>query len=209
MKTARIYDRLPKNFRGFMILDELKKFLSHELDELKRNKIRAGALGVCLAVLVIFWATEDDSGGEEILIDEPQPVTKDLPVKPLPVEKSPDGVTIVLGAKADALFIDDPFAGEEKPKSPPPPPKPVEPPPPIVLPPIPAPQSEPPKLAEEILLTGTAISGANKTAMFLRGKETLFKTVGEDLDGRLIVDITPEFVTFADGERVYLQKELK
>ena len=183
-------------------MDELKKFLEHELAELKQSKIRAVALGVCLAVLIIFAAIDDASDGEEILIDEP-PLTKDLPVKVLPVTKRPDGVTKVLGANANALVIGDPFAFEEKPKPPPPPPTlPKIPEPPVVIEPPPEPEIEPPKPSEPIILTGTAISGANKTAMFLRGKETVFKTVGEDLDGRLIVDITPDFVTFADGERV-------
>lgn len=208
LKPARAYDKILKTFRRLTTLDELKKLLSHELDELKANKISAVALGVCLAVLLIFWATDDTYDGEEISLDEPPPLTKDLPVKPLPVTKSPDGVTIVLGANADALFIGDPFAFEEKPQPPPPPPPlPKIPEPSVVIQPTPEPRAEPPK--ESITLTGTAISGNNKTAMFLRGKETLFLTVGEELDGRRIVDITPEFVTFADGERVYLQKELR
>lgn len=201
-----------KIFRRLTTLDELKKLLSHELDELKENKFRAGALGVCFAVLLIFWAIDDNSDGEEIAIDEPPPLTKDLPVKQLPVTKSPEGVTLVLGANADALFIGDPFAFEEKPKpQPPQPPPPLpeipEPTPPVVIQPMPEPEVEPPK--EPITLTGTAISGNSKTAMFLRGKETLFLTVGEEIDGRLIVDITSESVTFASGECVYLQKELR
>ena len=200
-----------KNFRRLQTLDEFKKILSHELDEIKRDKIRIIALLVCMAVLLIFWATDDSSDGEEIALDDPPPLTKDLPVKQLPVTKSPDGVTKVLGANADALFIGDPFAFEEKPKPSPPPtppqPLPEVPEPPVVIQPTPEPKAEPPK--EPITLTGTAISGNSKTAMFLRGKETLFLTVGEEIDGRRIVDITPEFVTFADGERVYLQKELR
>lgn len=205
LKPERAYDKILKNFRRLTTLEELKKFLSHELDELKANKIRTGALGVCLAVLLIFWATDDTSDGEEITIDEPPPRTKDLPVKSLPVTKSPDGVTKVLGANADALFIGDPFAVEEKPKPPPqpPPPLPKIPEPSVVIQPPPEPKIEPPK--EPITLTGTAISGNSKTAMFLRGKETLFLTVGEEIDGRRIVDITPEFVTFASGERIQLE----
>ena len=93
--------------------DELKRFLSHELEELKENKIRAGALGACVIILLIFWATIDDSGGEEIILTDKPTVTKDLPIKALKVEKSPDGVTKVLGANADALLISDPFAVEE------------------------------------------------------------------------------------------------
>ncbi|MBR1646781.1 MAG: hypothetical protein IJ685_08395, partial [Selenomonadaceae bacterium] len=122
-----------------------------------------------------------------------------------------DGVKIVMGANSDELFIADPFAVTEKPK-----PKPLPPPPPKVeLPKIPPPQpiqqpQTPPKVEpkEKIILTGTAISGDNKIAMFLRDKQTEFLTVGDEIGGRIISDITPEFVTFADGKRVYLQKEL-
>ncbi|MBQ3442065.1 MAG: hypothetical protein IJG33_02340 [Selenomonadaceae bacterium] len=183
----------------------MKDFIRHELDELKQNKVRAIALGVCFVVLLIFLVTDDSSGGEEIILDDEPPLTKDLPVKVLPVEKSPDGVTLVLGANADELFIGDPFAGEERPK---PQPKPVVAPvPPIVIQPPPVAQLKQPK--ERIILTGTAISGEVKTAMFLRDKETLFLTVGEEIGGKIISDISAEFVTFEDGQRVYLQKELR
>ena len=189
--------------------DELKKILQRELDELKQNKIRAIALGVCFIVLLIFWATDDSSDGEEINLNAPTtadtpPATKDLPVKVLPVEKNSDGVTLVLGANADQLFIGDPFAGKEKPK---PPPK-FELPPPIMIqtpPPIP----EQPKAQEKIILTGTAISGAKKTAMFLRDKETLFLTIGEEVGGKIISDISQDFVTFEGGEKIFIQRELK
>ena len=193
--------------------DELKKFLSRELDELKQNKIRTIALVVCLVVAVILWTVDDSSGGEEIVLDDAPPVTKDLPVKVLPVEKSPDGVTIVLGANADALLIADPFADEEKPQ-PPPTPQPSQPTPPTPpLPAIPSPVAiqPPPQVKqprEQFILTGTAISGNNKTAMFLRGNETLFKTIGDELNGRRIVDITADFVTLDNNERIYLQRGL-
>ncbi len=190
--------------------DELKKFLRHELNELKQNKIRATALGVCFIIVIIFWASENFSGNEEIILNEPTtadapPVTKDLPIKILPVEKSSDGVTLVLGANADALIISDPFAGEEKPK-PKPQPKTVTTLPPIALQPPPQPQPQP---QEEIILTGTAISGENKFAMFLRDKTTEFLTIGGEIGGRRIVDINPDFVTFADGGRISVQKELR
>ena len=194
--------------------DEFKKFLERELDELKKNKVRAAALGVCFVVVLILWLIDDNSGGEEINLNEPTkivenkpPATKDLPVVNLPAEKSVDGVTLVLGANADPLFIGDPFAGEEKTK----PPK-VSTPPPIVIQPPPATPPkipEQPKPQEKIILTGTAISGANKTAMFLRGKETLFLTVGEEIGGKKISDITPDFVAFEDGERVFIQRGLR
>ena len=95
--------------------------MQNELDELKQNKIRAIALVVLLAFLLILWITDDSSDGEEIILTEEPPVTKDFPVTILPVEKSLDGVTIVIGANADELFIGDPFEGVEKPKPPPPP----------------------------------------------------------------------------------------
>lgn len=190
--------------------DELKNFLSRELDELKQNKIRVTALAVCLVVLIIFWLGEDDSG-EEINLAEQKPappVTKDLPVKPIPTPQIDNGVTIVLGADADALNIADPFAGEEKPKPPPkiatPPPTPQ-----IVLQPPPTPKPEPkPESKEKIILTGTAVSGDIKTAMFLRGKQTIFLTVGDEIGGKKILNITPDCVTLEGNVRVFLQKEL-
>lgn len=191
--------------------EEFKNILQREIDELKQNKVRAISLAVCFVVLLIFWLTDDNSAGEEIALNEPTtvvdtpPATKDLPVVNLPVEKSSDGVTRVLGANAEPLFVGDPFAGKEKPK--PTPPK-------VVLPPIPpaAPQppqpSAPPTPQEKFTLTGIAISGSNKIAMFLRGKETLFLTVGEEIGGKKISDITPDFVTFDGGERLFIQKGL-
>ena len=189
------------------MLDELKKFLQRELDEIKQNKFRAIGIAACFIVALIFWIVDDSSGGEEIILDEPTPIadappaTKDFPVVSLPEEKSPEGVTLVLGANADPIFIGDPFVGAEKPKPlPQPPPKITMPPaPPIVIQPPPK-ISEPPKPQEKFILTGTAISGTNKIAMFLRGKETLFLTIGEEIGGKKISDITPDFVTFADGE---------
>lgn len=182
--------------------DELKKILQRELEELKQNKVRAIALGVCFVVLLIFLIS-DGSGDEEIILNEtPPPVTKDLPAVNLPEKKSPDGVTLVLGANAEKLFIGDPFAGKEKPK----PPKTVEFPPIVIQPP---PQEKTIEPEEKIILTGTAISGAKKWAMFLRGKETLFLTIGEEIGGKKIFEISPDFVTFEGGEKVFIQRELK
>ncbi len=189
--------------------EELKEILRRELDELKQNKIRVGILAACVVILLAVWITDDGSDGEEIVLTEEPPLTKDLPIKTLPVTKSPDGVKIILGATADRLFIGDPFAVEEKvaPEPPPPteptPPLPKIPPPSIIIEP---PEPETPK--EKIILTGTAISGDNKIAMFLRGDETLFLTIGEEIGGRKISEISPDFVTFEDGERIYFQKEL-
>ena len=189
--------------------EELKEILRRELDELKQNKIRVGILAACVVILLIVWITDGSDGEEIVLTDEP-PLTKDLPIKTLPVAKSPDGVKIILGATADRLFIGDPFAVEEKVAvEPPPTPKPTPPlpkipPPSIII----EPTHEPEKPKEKIILTGTAISGDNKTAMFLRGDETLFLTVGEEIGGRKISEISPDFVTFEDGERIYFQKEL-
>lgn len=174
--------------------DELKKWLSRELEEIKRDKFQIIALVIFVIVAVIFWLADYMSRGEDLALNEPTtsapPATKDLPVKNLPVVQSVDGVTIVLGADAKPLFIADPFAGAEKPK---PVTKTVAPPPIVFQPP------EIPKPQESIVLTGTAISGENKTAMFLRGKETIFLTVGDEIDGRKISDITSDFVRFADG----------
>ena len=186
--------------------EELKEILRRELDELKQNKIRVISLAACFVILLAVWITDDGSDGEEIILTDEPPLTKDLPIKTLPVAKSPDGVKIILGATADRLFIVDPFAVEEKvePEPPPTPPLPKIPPPSIIIEPPTKP--EPPK--EKIILTGTAISGDNKTAMFLRGDETLFLTVGEEIGGRKISEISPDFVTFDNGEKAMWNVEL-
>ena len=193
--------------------DKLAEWFRRDFDELKKDKVRVIAVAVFLVILVAFKLTDDGPDVEEIDLDSP-PLTKDLPVQKLPAKvpaqkpESLDGVKIVLGANSEPLYVGDPFAAPPKPK---PAPK-VEPPPKIELPPIPSPQIQlPPQPSapkEKIVLTGTAISATNKTAMFLRDKKTEFLTVGEEIGGRIISDITPEFVTFKDGTRLYLQKEL-
>ena len=193
--------------------DKLAEWFRRDLNELKKDKVRVIATVVFLVILVAFKLTDDGPDVEEIDLDSP-PLTKDLPVQKLPAKvpaqtpESLDGVKIVLGANSEPLYVGDPFAAPPKPK---PAPK-VEPPPKIELPPIPSPQIQPPPQPsapkEKIVLTGTAISGTNKTAMFLRDKKTEFLTVGDEIGGRIISDITPEFVTFNDGTRLYLQKEL-
>lgn len=191
--------------------DELKKFLQHELDELKENKVRVIALGVCFVAVLFVWLNDDSSKEKEIKLDEPTttadapPVTKDFPTVSLPVEKSADGVTLVLGANADPIFIGDPFMEKEKPA---PPPKVVTPPVVIQPPPTPLPkipEQTKPQPKEKIILTGTAISGEKKTAMFLRGKETLFLSIGDEIYGKKILDISPDSVTFTDGERLIIR----
>ncbi|MBR0261023.1 MAG: hypothetical protein IJQ85_04425 [Selenomonadaceae bacterium] len=193
----------------------LKNILQRELDEIKQNKVRVIFVGVCFIVVLILWLTDGSSDDEEIILNEPTtpvetpPATKDLPVKILPVEKSSDGVTLVLGANADELFIGDPFAVKEKPK---PPPKVATPPvPPIVIqpPPTQPPVQPKPQPQEKIILTGTAISGDKKIAMFLREKETLFLSIGDEIGGKKISDINPDFVILEDDVRVFIQKELR
>ena len=203
------------------MFDELKelfeKFLRRELAELRQNKTRTIALAVTFVAVTILYLSLNDDGGEEINLNDAPPVTKDLPVQKLhdkkisaQVPESPDGVKIVLGATTDELFIGDPFQGKEKP----PPPKKVELPPippPSPIQPSPQPIQQPPTKVEpkeKIFLTGTAVSGDNKTAMFLRGGKNFFRSVGEEVDGRIISDITPDFVTFTDGMRVFITKEL-
>ncbi len=187
--------------------DELKKFLQREHEEIKQNKFRIAAMIGVVVVAIIFWIVDDSSRGEEIDLSTPTaeapPVTNDLPVKVLNVEKISDGVKIVTGASPDALIVADPFAGRKKSLPPPKVVAPIENIPPIEIQPQPIIQPQQnvqPKPREKIFLTGTAISGNIKTAMILRDKETLFLTIGDEIDGRRIIDITTDAVTFDDGE---------
>ncbi|MCR5834630.1 MAG: hypothetical protein K6G55_08310 [Selenomonadaceae bacterium] len=204
--------------------DKLKEYLTNELNELKEHKARAIVMVVCVIFLLVILTTEDSSGGEDIDLNAPpkieqtqtvtenkpaqtvpKPATKDLPVKPLATEKLPRDVKLVLGANAERLTISNPFIGEEKPKpeSKTVPTNSTAPPsvtmiqPPII-----------PKSKEKVMLTGVAIGGI-KTAMFLRGNETIFLTIGDEINGRQIADITADFVLFTDNSRVYMQRELE
>ena len=89
---------------------------------------------------------------------------------------------------------------------------------------------EPPKSVESeekvvLVLKGTAINGDNKMAIIQRSistknnsqksksssdnnkSENLILKIGDEFEGRFIIEINKDFVIFDDGERLYVQKD--
>ncbi|MBQ7705250.1 MAG: hypothetical protein IJT73_07490 [Selenomonadaceae bacterium] len=201
-----------------MFGDELKKFWQKDLKEIKENKIRFTLLGICSIFLLILFFSED-SGGEKVTVAEnPAPVENVKPVdenkKIVPVKfnsKVNENITAVLGANSNELYVFDPFKvpPKEKIEIETPPPLPAQ---PVIITPPPVVAQEPPKPAIKFLLRGTAIIGDKKSAILqkivdeekISDAENLIVEIGEILNGKKILDIAPDSLTFDDGETLYL-----
>ena len=203
-------------------MDELKKLLQSNIDEIKENKIRFVALCICFLVVVILFFSDENSGGEEIIISEAsvsienpdvaENVSADKKVfivKNSATSNADKSITVVLGANSDSLYVHDPFKFpvEEKIE----PLAPVEIPtvqPVIIAPPV---AQESPKPAVKFILRGTAIIGDKKSALIQiisdnknSDAENLILEIGEIINGKKIIDISQDFIIFDDGETVHL-----
>ncbi len=200
-----------------------KDFIDNELAELREHRLRFGLLIFSMAVLVIFLILDDSqSDPPNQLVEETPTVESEPSVEPI------DRRTEIIGlarAAEDAPLI-NPFA-VDLPK-PPPAPEPVI--IPVAAPPPPPPLSihdkkilPPPEPAPHIMLTlkGTAISDDKKIAVvhreFVTPKssadeqsdrrvENRLLKIGEEIDGRKVVDIGKNFVAFDDGARLELPR---
>ena len=165
---------------------QLKDFWQKELQEIQENKIRFAGLCICFIVLAgLFLA--DDGGGEEITLNE-----------------TPTPEVIETADTNKNLFISDPFKIPEKEKIEPPP----ELPPVIIAPPV----AQVPISNEKFILRGTAIIGNNKTALIQKisedkksDAENLILGIGDNLNGKKILDIAADSVIFEDGETLHLE----
>ena len=186
----------------------MKDFFKSQLEEIRENKLRFGLLLICCIVTIIYAFADSFDSGEKINLDTPQKVAQvESPVKN--ISSTSEKVTItsdkfkaVIGANADEVFIHDPFKNPTPAKveeiSPP-----VE---PLIIPP---PAVEVPKPPEDkFILRGTALAD-NKTAMVEKisnGKtEMLFLQIGEKINGKVIVNITQDFITLDDGNNLYIE----
>ena len=191
---------------------QLKDFWQKELQEIQENKIRFAGLCICFIVLAgLFLA--DDGGGDEIILNEtPTPEVIEtantnkniVTVKNSAVPTADKNIKIVRGANSDGLFISDPFKIPEKEKIEPPP----ELPPVIIAPPV----AQVPISKEKFVLRGTAIIGNNKTALIQKisedkksDAENLILGIGDNLNGKKILDIAADSVIFEDGETLHLE----
>ena len=191
---------------------QLKDFWQKELQEIQENKIRFAGLCICFIVLAgLFLA--DDGGGDEITLNEtPTPEVIEtantnkniVTVKNSAVPTANEKIKIVRGANSDGLFISDPFKIPEKEKIEPPP----ELPPVIIAPPV----AQVPISNEKFILRGTAIIGANKSALvqkiFVDKKnsdaENLILNIGDSLNGKRVIDIGVDCLILDDGETLYI-----
>ena len=185
--------------------DALKNFWDKNLEEIRANKIRFGAILIIAAAAIIFALQDSTASDSEIILDKPAPA-------PTAAEK----IKPVLGANFSELYVQDPF------KAPtletPPPPAVVEPVtqtveilPEIPVAQIPPPIVEPPKPADNFLLRGTAINGDSKSALIHKisgennsAAENLIVSLGDSLGSRRVVDITPNFIALDDGSKIFL-----
>lgn len=195
-------------------MDEfLKKFWQDNLTEIRENKFRFAAICFCFAVAMILLLT-DDSGDEEIILNEnPAPAEfvetaenlnankKIIALNSPAISSGNQNIKIVSGANSDALFVHDPFKISIKEK--------IQPPSEIILPPV---EEIPPVSNEKFILRGTAIIGDDKSALVQKvssGKdsdaENLILGIGEDFNGKMIIEITPDFLILFDGTKIFVE----
>ena len=190
-----------------MFSEKFKDFLKEELKEIQENKLRVTGLCICFVLAVILFLT-DDSGGEEIILTEtPAPIEtaenvdagkKIIAVQNSTVPNFNENIKIVLGANSDDLFIHDPFKIPPKEIV-----KPAE---------VPAVKIAPPvaQVTEKFILRGTAIIGNSKTALIQKisandkSEENLILVIGDNINGKKIVEIATDCVILEGGEILFL-----
>lgn len=199
--------------------DKLKNFWQKDLNELKENPLRFGGLLICfIAAVALFFS---DDGGEQVNISEnpvpvenvetPAPVandTKVIAVKNAKNSSDDKNITVVLGANSEELIVHDPFKVPQKEKIETLPPAEIPTVQPVIIPPV---AQEQPKLSEKFILRGTAIVGYKKSALIQMisndknsAAENLILEIGDTLGGKKIIDISQDFLTFDDGEILFI-----
>ena len=213
--------------------DKLRSFYEQELNEIKQHKLRFGLIAASLAAsIVLFFFFEEDNESATVSNDAAPKVvsvTKDTAsINSKEVHKTTSKVTEVIGLKrasADAELI-NPFKVDIIDSKPPT----IQPPAVVpTVPTLPLQQTKTPEPDRQIvlILKGTAISGNRKMAIIQRsvvGKnsskdsedsknkdksESMMLSLGDIIDGRRIVDISRDFITFDDGHDLYIQEALR
>lgn len=223
-----------------MSSDRLKEFYYREINEIKQNKLRFGAIIATFVASVAMFFITDTETEVTAAADNVSPKivaasNDDLPDDKLSVknksDKSASKVTSITGLEraSDSVELINPFKSD-LPK--PPVEKKSTEPAAIPLPPsIPAPTKTVDADSQVVLiLKGTAISGDKKMAIIQRSvdsknqskkskssktektdvskNESLILNVGDDIDGKRIVDISKDFVVFDTGQRLYIHEAL-
>ena len=201
---------------------QLREFYDRELNEIKQNKARFGLIIASLIIsLALFLLADEDTESKNISDSEAPTVVstakEEVAINNKAAEKASKLTTITgLEKAAEGVEIINPFKVDTKqnpndtaktPKTPPAVP--------IFEPPQPV-KTQEPKEKVILILKGTAISGNKKMAIIQRSisnkndkdkSESLILNIGDEVDGRMIIEINKDFVMFDDGKRLYVQKD--
>ena len=208
--------------------DRLKDFYYREINEIKQNKLRFGAIVAALAASVaLFFITDTetevtaaaDSESSKVIAAVNDDPLDDKPSNKDKSEKPASKVTSITGLEraSEVEGLINPFKSD---LATPPVEKKFTEPPAIPLPPsIPTPAKTVDADSQVVLiLKGTAISGDKKMAIIQRSTTTKDKTkdqfhsesvmlnLGDTFEGRRIVSIGRNFIAFDDGQYLYVQE---
>ena len=201
--------------------DRLKEFYYREINEIKQNKLRFGAIIATFVASVAMFFITDTETEVTAAADNVSPKIVAASNDDLPDDKhkSASKVTSITGLEraSDSVELINPFKSD-LPK--PPVEKKSTEPAAIPLPPsIPAPTKTVDADSQVVLiLKGTAISGDKKMAIIQRSTNTKDKSkeqihsesvmlnLGDTFDGRQVVSIGRNFIAFDDGQYLYVQE---
>lgn len=197
------------------IKSKIETFLQAQIAEIKKNPVRFAAVCTLFIVVVIFCFMDENSAGEEIDLAETEIETpaetvdadqKIITVKTAAISNADKNIIPVLGANSEDLYVRDPFKIPAKPKVQPPPELPA-----VIIPPPVA--QVPPAPTEKFVLRGTAIIGDKKSALIQKSSKNekdsaegnLIFEVGDTLNGKIIIDINQNSLTFDDGSKLFIE----
>ena len=216
--------------------DFVKKFFEKEFAEIEKNKFRISAMIFCASALIVFSVgnfgsdeekiissenqqgeenfsdTEKNSDAEKISVDKKNSVADNKKIS----EPEDKNFISVIGANSEQIFVGNPFQisevepekisdSEEKISEPE-----QKNSAPVIIVQNPPPQKNSVPVEEEkFILSGTAITDNQKTALVqhYKGKNfagTLFLKVGDSLKGKRITEITEDAIILSSGEKLYV-----
>lgn len=217
-----------------MIKQQLNKFLDRELREIRENKKRIVTLFACVlfAIGIFVFANSGEKADNNSNEAVPKADATKLNDKSNSDKKTESKLTAIKGLERAAANVEliNPFKVDIQNSTTAADNKPVEaakvPPTPniaLITPPSQPAQTENTESKEKIILIlkGTAISGDKKIAIIQRGIvknekskengkiESKIIHLGDEIDGRKVIDIDKNFIAFDDGERLFLQEGLQ
>ena len=199
----------------------LKKFFDEELAEIKKNKLRFGIIFSIFIVTLGIFLFSGESEEVKVAVKNPEKVVE--PKKSIKSVKKKKEVQARLkkieGLERVSLNAEiiNPFKPDVEPVIE----NKIELPKTEIVPAFKLPKVEIKKPVEEskiiLILKGTAISESKRIAIISRGIfknksdtknniETLMVKIGDEVDGKKIINIERNFVMFNDGEKLYLQE---